>query len=81
MNGWSVEVLSVMPDDDQKWTVVYAGDESGARKKFTDIEMECASNQRGHTQIRLFEGKSLRLHIWWNRGMPNKPDGMRDWSK
>ena len=67
---------------DPRWQVLYEGrDERKARQAFNDLEGECMSNQRGHTEIRLWNGEELLLHIWWNRGVPNKPDGTRDWSK
>ena len=74
---WRVEVLPVP----HGWRDVYEGrTERIARDEFAKIESECASNQRGHTEIKLWNGTALMLHIWWNRGIPNHPDGKRDWS-
>ena len=81
---WKVEVLSVgvTRGDHCGWKEVFASrDEQQVRQRFGEIEAECASNQRGHTEIKLWAGSGLMLHVWWNRGVPNKEDGMRDWSR
>lgn len=80
---WKVEVLSLSTNSrwSSNWQTLYDGAEVVARRIFSDIEAECMSNKRGHTEIKLWHGRELMLHIWWNRGMPNKPDGTRDWSR
>jgi hypothetical protein len=75
---WKAEILS----HPYGWLSIYEGRlEQRAREEFTRIEAECASNQRGHTEVKLWNGEALLLHIYWNRGVPNKPDGTRDWSR
>ena len=75
-NVWTVEVRPVGAAMER-----HLGGETAMRRKFADIEAECASNQRGHTDIVLIDGDRVRLHVYWNRDIPNKPDGKRDWSR
>lgn len=71
---WKTEVIAVGTHERARgWETLYEGrDEAQARKVFTDIEVECATALRGHTELKLWHGDELRLHIWWHRGVQNK---------